>query len=88
MIEATGEGAGAAGGTAPGPSAGVRTVVLVEGVSDRVAVEVLARRQGREPAGCRVAVVAMGGITNEPFRATPRALCVMVAARPACPSGI
>ena len=38
-----------------------RTVVLVEGVSDRHAVEALAQRQGRDLAGEGVAVVAMGG---------------------------
>ncbi|MDJ0768934.1 MAG: hypothetical protein QNJ12_09075 [Ilumatobacter sp.] len=41
---------------------GIRTAVLVEGVSDRAAVEALARRVGRDLAG--VAVVAMGGATN------------------------
>jgi OLD-like protein len=43
---------------------GHRSVVLVEGESDRVAVEVLARRRGRSLAGEGVAVVAMGGVTN------------------------
>jgi hypothetical protein len=38
-----------------------RTVVLVEGVSDRHAVEALAQRQGRDLAAEGVAVVAMGG---------------------------
>jgi hypothetical protein len=38
-----------------------RTVVLVEGVSDRRAVEALAQRQGRDLAAEGVAVVAMGG---------------------------
>jgi hypothetical protein len=41
-----------------------RAVVLVEGNSDRVALEVLARRCGVDLAACGVAVVAMGGITN------------------------
>ena len=43
---------------------GLRAVVLVEGVSDRVALEVLARRRGIDLAACGVDVVAMGGITN------------------------
>lgn len=41
-----------------------RTVVLVEGVSDQLAVEALARRHGRELAADGVAVLAMGGATN------------------------
>jgi hypothetical protein len=45
-------------------SARVRAVVLVEGVSDRVALEVLARRRGLAPAADGVALVAMDGITN------------------------
>jgi hypothetical protein len=43
---------------------GPRTVVLVEGVSDRVALEVLARRRGRDLEAGRVAVLDMGGATN------------------------
>jgi hypothetical protein len=39
-------------------------VVLVEGHSDRVALEALARRLGRDLAAEGVEVVAMGGITN------------------------
>ncbi|WP_446220354.1 TOPRIM nucleotidyl transferase/hydrolase domain-containing protein [Micromonospora sp. IBHARD004] len=39
-----------------------RTVVLVEGASDRRALEAVARRGGRPLAG--VAIVPMGGITN------------------------
>ncbi|WP_242624151.1 TOPRIM nucleotidyl transferase/hydrolase domain-containing protein [Micromonospora kangleipakensis] len=39
-----------------------RTVVLVEGTSDRHALEAVARRGGRSLAG--VAIVPMGGITN------------------------
>jgi OLD-like protein len=42
----------------------VRTTVLVEGESDRVAVETLARRLGRDLAAEQVAVVPMGGATN------------------------
>jgi hypothetical protein len=40
------------------------TLVLVEGPSDARAVEVLARRRGRDLAADRVRVEAMGGITN------------------------
>jgi hypothetical protein len=40
------------------------TTVLVEGESDRVAVETLARRLGRDLAAERVAVVPMGGATS------------------------
>jgi hypothetical protein len=42
----------------------VRTVLLVEGGSDRVALETLARRRGRSLAAEGVEVVAMGGATN------------------------
>jgi hypothetical protein len=38
-----------------------RAVILVEGVSDRVAVEALAERRGRDLAAEGVAVVPMGG---------------------------
>jgi hypothetical protein len=41
-----------------------RTVVLVEGVSDQVAVESLATRQGRDLGADGIAVVPMGGATN------------------------
>ncbi|WP_426517161.1 TOPRIM nucleotidyl transferase/hydrolase domain-containing protein [Diaminobutyricibacter sp. McL0618] len=40
---------------------GIRTVVLVEGVSDQVAIETLAGRRGRDLAGEGVAIVPMGG---------------------------
>jgi hypothetical protein len=43
---------------------GVGTVVLVEGVSDAVAVEALAERQGRDLAAEGVVVVPMGGATS------------------------
>jgi hypothetical protein len=43
---------------------GAHTVVLVEGDSDRRAVEVLAARRGWRPAGGDVAILAMGGATN------------------------
>jgi hypothetical protein len=41
-----------------------RAVVLVEGVSDRVALTELARRRGVDLAARGVEVVAMGGATN------------------------
>ena len=41
-----------------------RAVVLVEGVSDKVALETLAERRGRDLGGEGVAVVSMGGATN------------------------
>lgn len=41
-----------------------RAVVLVEGHSDRVALEVVATRRGLDLAGDGIEVVAMGGITN------------------------
>jgi hypothetical protein len=41
-----------------------RTVVLVEGLSDQVTLEVLARRRGRDLADEGVAVIAMHGATN------------------------
>ena len=39
----------------------VRTVVLVEGLSDKAALAALAERQGRDLEAERVAIVAMGG---------------------------
>jgi hypothetical protein len=42
----------------------VRTVVLVEGVSDQRAVEALAQRRGRNLAAEGISVVPMGGATN------------------------
>ena len=42
----------------------LRTVVLVEGHSDRTALLTMARRRGRDLASEGVDVVAMGGITN------------------------
>ena len=41
-----------------------RTIVLVEGLSDKVALDTLARRRGRDLDAERVAIVAMGGATN------------------------
>lgn len=46
------------------PPRGVHTVVLVEGDSDRCAVETLAHRGGRDLTAEGVAVVPMGGATN------------------------
>ncbi|CAM5249120.1 MULTISPECIES: ATP-dependent endonuclease [Streptomyces] len=43
---------------------GLRTVVLVEGVSDRAAVEALAERQGRTLTAEGVVVVPLGGATS------------------------
>lgn len=43
---------------------GLRGVVLVEGDSDRVALETLARRLGRDLAGERIAVAVLGGATS------------------------
>jgi len=43
---------------------GTRAVVLVEGVSDQLALEALAGRRGRNLAAERVSVVPMGGATN------------------------
>lgn len=42
----------------------LRSAVLVEGVSDRAAVQALAGRLGRDLRAEGVAVVAMGGVTN------------------------
>jgi hypothetical protein len=42
----------------------VHAVVLVEGISDRLALETLARRRGRDLGAERIAVVAMGGAGN------------------------
>jgi hypothetical protein len=60
----------------------MRAVVLVEGESDRVAVNTLACRFGRDLAVEGVHVVAMGGITNTRACAThygPRGLGVALA---------
>lgn len=59
-----------------------RAVVLVEGHSDRLALETLAARHGRDLAADGVEVVAMGGITNIRAFATrygPRGLDVPLA---------
>ena len=60
----------------------LRTVVLVEGDSDRVALHTLAERRGRNLAAEGVEVVAMGGITNTrnfASRYGPRGLDVTLA---------
>jgi hypothetical protein len=49
---------------APGASVDPAAVVLVEGRSDQVALETLARRRGRDLAVEGVAVLAMGGARN------------------------
>jgi hypothetical protein len=54
----------AAAPAAPGASVDPRTVVLVEGRSDQVALEALAERRGRDLAAEGIAVVAMGGARN------------------------
>lgn len=62
--------AGGAGAAAAATAArelagdGVRTVVLVEGGSDRVALETLAARYGRDLGAEGVVVVPLGGATN------------------------
>lgn len=45
----------------PAADADLRTVILVEGISDRVAVETLAERHGRDLAAEGVSVVPIGG---------------------------
>jgi OLD-like protein len=59
-----------------------RTVVLVEGDSDRLAVHAVARRDGRDLAAEGIEVVPMGGITNTrafALRYGPRGLDVRLA---------
>jgi Overcoming lysogenization defect protein-like, TOPRIM domain len=41
-----------------------RTVVLVEGISDQIALEAIAARRGRDLAAAGIAVVPMGGARN------------------------
>ena len=48
----------------PGIDSRPQAVVLVEGLSDQLALEVLARRRGRDLAAEGVAAVAMHGATN------------------------
>ena len=45
-------------------AANARAVILVEGISDRVALEALASRRGRDLRAEGVSVVAMGGAKN------------------------
>ena len=45
-------------------AAGSRAVIVVEGMSDRVALETLAERRGRVLGAQGIAVVPMGGATN------------------------
>jgi hypothetical protein len=40
---------------------GARAIVLVEGISDQVALETLAARRGRDLAGERISIVPIGG---------------------------
>ncbi|MFF1631998.1 TOPRIM nucleotidyl transferase/hydrolase domain-containing protein [Streptomyces sp. NPDC058272] len=62
---AGGEGAGAAAVVARElADGGVRTIVLVEGSSDQVALEALATRYGRDLGAEGVAVVPLGGATS------------------------
>lgn len=60
MSEGAAEKAAAAGAV----DGGLRAVVLVEGMSDRLALEVLARRRGRDLEAEGVSIVAMDGATN------------------------
>ncbi|WP_345492624.1 ATP-dependent endonuclease [Streptomyces roseoviridis] len=61
---AGGAGAADAAAEARERAAGVRTVVLVEGDSDQVALDVLAARHGRDLGAEGVAVVPLAGATN------------------------
>ncbi len=54
----------AAAARALAASVGPRTVVLVEGISDQVALQAIAERRGRDLAAEGVAVVPMGGARN------------------------
>ena len=54
----------AAAAHALAPSVDPRTVVLVEGISDQVALEAIAERRGRDLAAASIAVVPMGGARN------------------------
>jgi hypothetical protein len=55
---------GAAAARARAAAAGLRAVILVEGVSDQVALETLAARRGQNLDQQGVLVVPMGGATN------------------------
>jgi len=87
---ARGGGGGAAGLAAAARELAIgprtRTVVLVEGLSDRVALEVLADRRGRDLGAEGVVIVPMGGATPvarflEGFAGTGRRLVVLCDAR-------
>ncbi len=45
-------------------ASGAAAVVLVEGLSDQIALEIIARRLGRSLGGQGIAVIPMGGATN------------------------
>jgi hypothetical protein len=69
-------------GAEAGVATSVRTVILVEGMSDRLALESLASRRGRDLRAEGVSIVAMGGAKNigrflDRFR--PRGLAVRLA---------
>ncbi|MGW2181519.1 TOPRIM nucleotidyl transferase/hydrolase domain-containing protein [Streptomyces sp. NPDC001732] len=68
VVEWAADGAGAPAAAAAArelaAGAGLRTVVLVEGASDRVALETLAARHGRALDAEGIAVVPLGGATN------------------------
>ncbi len=71
-----------AGNAGPSAEARPRAVVLVEGLSDRLALEVLAHRRGRDLEREGISVVAMSGATNIGHyldRYGPRGLGVKVA---------
>jgi hypothetical protein len=55
---------GAAAARVRAAAAGLRAVILVEGVSDQVALETLAARRGQNLARDRALVVPMGGAGN------------------------
>jgi hypothetical protein len=70
------------GGAEAAVATSVRTVILVEGMSDRLALESLASRRGRDLRAEGVSIVAMGGAKNigrflDRFR--PRGLAVRLA---------
>ncbi|MCX5396704.1 TOPRIM nucleotidyl transferase/hydrolase domain-containing protein [Streptomyces sp. NBC_00102] len=66
VAEWAADGASAVGaaGVARELAGGVRTVVLVEGASDLIALETLAARDGRDLGAEGVVVVPLGGATN------------------------
>src|SRR5438874_13383800 len=52
------------GGAGVAVATSVRTVILVEGMSDRLALESLASRRGRDLRAEGVSIIAMGGAKN------------------------